>query len=304
MIWVALAFFAALAAAPFVIEELRTPVSRVYRTGEVAALPGGATHYQWTGPETGPVAVCVHGLTTPSFVFSGVTRSLAALGYRVLTYDLYGRGFSDRPGGWQTPEFFLRQLRALLDDQGVQGRFTLVGYSMGGAIATALAAEESRRLHALILLAPAGIEPIYDSPLDHVWTAPLLGDWLVRAFGGRALRRELSREPALPTMIPDLRARQIAETRKRGFLPAVLSSRRHTLSRLYHDEHALIRKTGTPVLAIWARDDPVIPLRAMATLAQLNPDAHHVEIADAGHDFPQTHPAQVAEALRGFLKPD
>ena len=84
--------------------------------GAVAQLPNGATHYRWSGPEDGPVAVCIHGISTPSFVFAATEQSLAAQGFRVLTYDLYGRGQSARPGGAQTSAFFvdpLEQIRQL-----------------------------------------------------------------------------------------------------------------------------------------------------------------------------------------------
>ena len=293
---------AVLIAFPFAYEELRRPVSRVYGDGASAKLPSGTTFYRWSGPEGGPVAVCVHGLTTPSIVFSGVSRALSALGYRVLVYDLYGRGLSDRPAGQQTPAFFLRQLRELLADQGVTGRYTLIGYSMGASIASALAAREGSRVDALVLLAPAGVKPVPALPYDSLLTLPVFGDWLMRLAGGWLLRRQLAAAGASPTMVPDLREKQIAETRTRGYLPAVLSARRHTLTRTHKTDHETIRDNGTPVLAIWGRDDSVIPIKTMGTLAHLNPDAHHVEIADAGHEFLQTHPSRVAEALRWFLK--
>ena len=303
MTYVLIIVLALILAAPFIYEELRRPMSRVYSKGDEAKLTKGVTHYRWTGPEEGPIAVCIHGLTTPSYVFSGVTRTMAALGYRVLTYDLYGRGFSDRPSGAQAPAFFVAQLRELLADQGVTGRFTVVGYSMGGAIAAALAAREGKRIQAMILLAPAGLAPVPALPFDQVLTVPVIGDWLMRAFGGRLLRRALTDAPPSPTMIPDLRARQIEETYDKGYLPAVLSARRHTLSRTFKHEHELIRELGIPVLAIWGREDAVIPLKTLGKLSHINPEVQHFELRKAGHEFPQTHPSDVAEALQSFLKP-
>ena len=88
----------------------------------------------------------------------------------------------------------------------------------------------------------------------------------------------------------------------RGYLPALLSSRRHLLSQSSQAHHARIARDGTPVLAIWGGSDPVIPSRAAGELARINPDAHHVEIKGAGHTLLQTHPSEVALALRGFLK--
>ena len=293
-----------IAALPFLAEALRRPVRRAHAPGEFAELPQGATHYRWSGPENGPVAVCIHGLSTPSYIFAATERSLATLGYRVLTYDLYGRGYSARPGAPQTSSFFIRHLRALLDDQDIDQPLTLVGYSMGGAIATAFAAAERQRVTALVLIAPAGLMPVYDDWTDRLWTLPLAGDWATRVFGGMALRRELVEHRSNATTIPNLEDRQARETRTRGFLPALLSSRRHILRENRDADHAALAESGLPVLAIWGSEDPVIPLASMGRLAELNPDAHHAQIPGAAHVLLQTHPAQVAAALREFLIED
>ena len=294
---------AALAALPFAAEALRRPPPRDRAPGQFADLPQGRTYYRWSGPEDGPVAVCVHGLSTPSYVFAATERSLADLGYRVLTYDLYGRGYSARPTAAQSSSFFLRQLRALLADQDVGGPVTLVGYSMGAAIAAAFAAGDPSRVNAMVLIAPAGLSPLYDDWKSRLWTLPLLGDWTTRVFGGIALRRELVEHRSSATVIPDLEDRQAAETRRRGYLPALLSSRRHILAEDRERDHRAIAAAGLPVLAIWGTQDPIVPLAAMGRLAELNPEAHHVQVPGAGHVVLQTHPAQVADALRTFLAP-
>ncbi len=306
MSFTAFALLAGLAAAPFAAETWRRPMSRAAQTrapGQFAELSRGRTHYRWSGPVNGPIAVCIHGLTTPSYVFAGTERSLAALGYRVLTYDLYGRGYSDRVSGRQTIDFLLRQLRDLLENQGIDEPLTLVGFSMGGALATAFAAEEGKRIRSLVLIAPAGLVPTYDDPLSKAWTLPVIGDWLMRVAGGWALRRELAAQINDTTIIPDLLDRQAAETRTRGYMPAILSSRRNALFGTLDEDHAAIRDYGTPVLAIWGRLDPVIPIRAMARLTELNAESHHFEINTGGHCLPQTHPSDVAEALKKFLRP-
>lgn len=297
-----LAALALAATLPFAAEALRRRVRPEEGPGQVAHLPQGDTHYRWSGPETGPVAVCVHGLSTPSYVFAATERSLAGQGYRVLTYDLYGRGHSARATGPQTETFFLRQLRALLFDQGVTQPVTLVGYSMGGIIASAYAASTPDQVRALILIAPAGFLPVYDGWRSRLWTAPVIGDWATRVLGGLALRRELVEHRSNATVIPDLEDRQAAETRTRGYLPALLSSRRHILARTADEAHRRIAAAGLPVLAIWGASDPVIPLAAMGRLAELNPEAHHAQIPGAGHVVLQTHPAQVAQAMRDFLE--
>lgn len=292
------------AAAPFIAEALRRPMSAARQKnapGNIAELPSGRTHYRWTGPKRGPIAVCIHGLSSPQYIFAGTARALAALGFRVLTYDLYGRGWSSRPQGKQDTDYFLRQLRDLLDYFGIDEPLTVVGYSMGGNLATAFVAEEGLGIRALVLMAPGGLEPVYQSPKDRIWTLPIIGDWLMPLFGGMALRRELAREDNAPTVIPNLTQRLSSETRKRGYLPSMLSSRRHVLSKTLKEDHRTITDYATPVLAIWGRQDGVIALSSMGKLAALNPNAQHVELAKGTHNFPQTHPGRVAEILKDFL---
>ena len=206
-----------------------------------------------------------------------------------------------RPRGRQDIDYFLRQLRDLLDHLGIDGPITVVGYSMGGNLATAFAAEEGLNIKALILMAPSGLEPVYQDSKSRLWTLPVIGDWLMPLFGGYALRRELAGEGKAPTVIPNLTERLSAETRKRGYLPSLLSSRRHVLTKTLDDDHRTLRDYATPMLAIWGREDGVISITSMGKLAALNPNAHHIEIADGTHNFPQTHPARVAEILKGFL---
>ncbi|MBL3562611.1 alpha/beta fold hydrolase, partial [Rhodovulum sulfidophilum] len=101
MIWAGLLVLMLLAAWPLA-EALRRPMAARARSeapGEIAALPRGRTHLVWEGPAEGPVLVLLHGLTIGSHMLDRLAGGLAARGYRVLRYDLYGRGFSDRPRG-------------------------------------------------------------------------------------------------------------------------------------------------------------------------------------------------------------
>jgi pimeloyl-ACP methyl ester carboxylesterase len=160
MTWlvILIAFAAALAVFPFLRERQRiamTPALRKKAEGQFAKLSDGLTHYSWSGGARGPVIVAVHGLTTPGIVWSAVTPILTGLGFRVLSYDLYGRGFSDAARGKQNLDFFVRQLDELLADQKVSDNITLMGYSMGGSILTAFAAAQTHRIARVLLIAPA-----------------------------------------------------------------------------------------------------------------------------------------------------
>ncbi|MEQ6249705.1 alpha/beta hydrolase [Sulfitobacter sp. HNIBRBA3233] len=303
MIWLALLLLAVFAA-PFVYERYKPQMSdgrRGSAPGKFAELEGGVTHYHLSGPETGPLVVLIHGLTTPSFVWTAIARGLAVRGFRVLAYDLYGRGFSDRPGGVEDKGFFLAQLDALLAHLDITTPFHLVGYSMGGAIAAGFTAAQPERVDRLVLIAPAGMS-VPDTPtLRFIRDRGLLGTWAMLALYPRALRQGIRAERDLASAVPGIADLQRAQLDFRGFVPAVLASLRGILARPMEGEHLAIHRNGLPVLAIWGEDDTVIPTSSMGQLAAWNRHVRHDVIADAGHGLPYTHASEVTERITAFL---
>ncbi|MBV2359202.1 alpha/beta hydrolase [Thalassococcus sp. CAU 1522] len=293
-----------LAALPMGREMLRKPMGRQARKnapGQFADLTDGRTHFDWIGPKDGPVAVCVHGLTTPSFVWGGLAPHLARMGYRVLVYDLFGRGYSDRPRRVQTPEFFADQLSDLLRHQNVGSDITVLGYSMGAVIATAFAAEDSHRPRRLVLIAPAGMGQDLGTVARFATDWPLLGDWLFHMGWPRSFRSALEAERSLPSSVPGIVDLQIAELQRQGYVRSVLSSLRHSLRQPQQAAHHRIARDEVPVAAIWGRDDTTIPISAMGTLAQWNRSVQHEVIDGAGHGLVYTHTDDVAAALERVL---
>ena len=267
--------------------------------GQFVGLSEGVTHYQLEGPEDGPVILCIHGLTTPSFVFDAMVPGLVAGGYRVLRYDLYGRGFSDRPKGAYDVRRFTGQAIELLDALQIDAPVTVLGYSMGGAVATALTQAHGARVERLVLLAPGGLGHDLGRFSELCAAVPVLGDWAFATFGGWVLRRDARNAPDTAGAVRDLTARIQAETLGRGYMRAVLSSLRHMLSVDQAGTHAALAQSGVPVTAIWGAADTVIPLQAMDRLARANPSARQEVIEGAGHDLPSGHSAEVLRLLFG-----
>lgn len=303
--WVLLfLILAALASVPWMLESSRKGVSafRGAAPGRFAKLSQGVTHYQWLGPSRGPIVVAVHGLTTPSAVWYAIAEGLARLGYRVLVYDLYGRGFSDAPRGAQNASFFTQQLDDLLEHQGLTEDVTLMGYSMGGSIVTAYAATRPNRVRRLILLASAGIWLREDRLTEWSRTLPFLGDWLHAVIGVRRMRRALRRQLGLTYDIKGIVELQLAEFQSRGFVRSVLSSRRHMLAEMQEKRHRVIGREGIPVVAIWGEKDSVIPLRSLGTLTQWNRAVRQEVIPKADHAVAYTHSAQVVRVVADVLR--
>jgi pimeloyl-ACP methyl ester carboxylesterase len=118
--------------------------------------PSG-THYILEGNTDRPLILCIHGIGSYHFYFDGLAKSLVSSGYRVLRYDLIGRGFSE-PSDAYDRTAHLKQIRDLLQHLGLSTTPRhVIGHSMGGALALLHADEEAEHVSSLTLLAPAGL---------------------------------------------------------------------------------------------------------------------------------------------------
>ena len=301
--WILLAVIAAaIFSIPFVLELRRKVPDPSKAKGRFADLPSGRTHYRWFGGVRGPVAVCVHGLTTPSEIWESFALELTDLGYRVLVYDLYGRGHSDSVPGSQSADFFVRQLKELLEDQGLEEDVTLVGYSMGGAIVTAFAARYFHMVQRLVLIAPSCIEYEEDPFIRRILGLSFLGTWLHAAVEPFRMRRALASEADRGD--PQFQQVRQAQIDRSGYFPALIASRRGILSDRQEKEHRAISKQDVPVFALWGEDDTVIPIRAVGTLAQWNRLARQDTVPGAGHDLVVTHAPELGSLYRTMLRGD
>ncbi|WP_282158483.1 alpha/beta fold hydrolase [Shimia thalassica] len=302
MIWFLLVVGVILVA-PYLREALRKPVSarRKDTPKNLASLTHGKVSYRWHGPASGPVVVCIHGLTSPGFVWDGLMPYLTKAGFRVLSFDLYGRGYSDRPNQLQDATLFSGLVHDLLADQNVDEPVTLIGNSMGSAVATAFSAQHPSRVRQAVLLVPAGLGHNLGAAAALTRKVPLVGHWLIHAFYPRALRKGIDAERALPSSVPDIQEKQLDELNYRGFLRSVHSSLCGILGAALEHEHRSLQKHNLPVVAVWGADDDVIPLPCMDRMAQWNPDASHIVLENCGHGLVYTHTKDLWQKLEPVL---
>ena len=296
-------WLALLAVWPFYAERRKPaigPTERHGADGEFAQLSQGVTHYRWGGPARGPVAVLVHGVVNPLISMEAAAKGLGDVGYRVLMYDLYGRGLSDAPKGPQNRAYFMRQLSDLLAHHGLREDITIVGYSMGGAVATAFAAENAHCIKQVVVIATSGVVTTESRFSRFCRTVPLLGDWVHGMFAEGRIKRAIP-ERGQSKDIDKVQRAQRRELKRRGYLPALLSSRRGILTEVQEKEHRQLGRKGIPMIAIWAGEDKIVPLQAIGRLAEWNRAARQEVVEHADHALPYTHGAQLIAALRAAM---
>ncbi len=278
--------------------------ARALAPGEFVLLTDGKVHYAWhpaRGDGAAPqVTVLVHGFSTPSYVWAGLLAPLAEANHRVLVYDNFGRGFSDRPHVDNNANLFDRQLLELLESQNINEPVNVVGYSMGGAIATYFTARHPEKVRRLGLIAPAGF-PVNAGAVEPWLAAPILGDWLMAVLGRGILLEIMSTSENQGRAVPDIAKKYEVQMRFEGYLRSLLSTMRNFPMGGMEEEYQRVGEAKVPVLAIWGDGDAVVPPTNADLIAEVTPQAKFVSIEGGTHAITYSEPEQVSAALVDFF---
>jgi pimeloyl-ACP methyl ester carboxylesterase len=267
--------------------------------GSYVRLPAGITHYELVGPMDAQTVVLVHGFSVPYYIWDPTFHALVGEGFRVLRYDLYGRGWSDRPDVRYDPEFYDQQLVQLLGVLGIRNPIDLVGASMGGPIAVNYAARHPERTRKVAL-----IDPGFSNGFVPPWKfrAPLVSDFVMCVQIAPTLPESQRADFLHPERYADYFARYEPQMRYRGFRHALLSSIRDFLSRDTQPAFEQVGKSSKPVLLIWGRADQDVPFAVSDDVRRAIPQAQFHAIDDSAHVPFYEHPEIVNPILFEFLR--
>mgnify|MGYP003482788415 CR=1 FL=1 len=265
--------------------------------GAYVQLGEGLVHYEQAGPLDGPPVLLVHGFSVPSYIYDPTFAALAAAGHRVIRFDLYGRGHSDRPGGDYGIARYTRQIDELLGALAIEGPVDLVGLSMGGVIAAAYTAEHPARVRRLVLIDPmASARDI--GPLR--W--PLLGEYLFRATVLPGMAAGQASDFVHPERFPDWSERYRQQMRYFGFGRAILSTIRTVATRDPLPDFRAVGAQQRPVLLVWGEQDQTVPYALSGPVREALGAHRFLPVADAGHLPHLERPERVEPALLAFLR--
>jgi pimeloyl-ACP methyl ester carboxylesterase len=267
--------------------------------GQFARLGDGYTHYELAGRADGRVVVLAAGATVPYYIWDPTFKALVDAGFRVLRYDYYGRGFSDRPAIPFTQDLYVRQLRELLDAVHISQPIDLAGLSFGGAVITSVAARYPDRVRSLIYMDPAFRTPASLTALE---SAPWAWNVMTAILDERGWADGQLGDFLHPEQFPDWPDRYRVQLRYRGFRRARLSDLRSNVDEDQRDELQAVGRSRRPVLVIWGRQDPNVPFELSASLMAVMPDARLLAVDQAGHLPQWEQPEVVQPAIVSFLR--
>ncbi len=283
--------------------------------GSFIGLPDGITHYELSDSSSFPAkrralpavaaerdVVLVHGFSASYFIYDPMFALLKQSGFRVLRYDLFGRGYSDRPDTNYNIDLYLGQLTDLLDALRLTRPVSLIGLSMGGPITATFTARHPERVDKLVLIDPAGVQAMFLSRLAKIAAAPLVGEALLSSVGnggllGRLLSGSLERQ-----LGKDFLTKYLAQTQYKGFRNALLSTVRNNMLVACIDVYRRVGALNKPVLLLWGEEDRTVPLKHNRTLRRAIPKLEFHAIANTGHIPHYERPEVVNPILLNFLR--
>lgn len=305
MIWIVCAIVVIIVVMPLIMgnqekEELNNQ-TRKQLEGEFIELSDGVTHYELRGKEGAKTIVLVHGNAAPYVSWDNTIEALVEAGFRVLRYDIFGHGFSDRPAlDAYNRDLYDRQLVELLDKLGITGPIYLTGTSQGGMISVYFTASHPGSVEKLALLAPL-FDSFEGQGVVKMLQTPFIGEYMIGLMGDKSLTNPSN------VLYSDEKTSELGEKLKeqlrfKGKKSAVLANMRgdnfNDSTKFYKE----VKNQGIPILLTWGKQDRSISGESMARLRELIPAIEYHEFENASHLAHYEFPEKINPVLINFFK--
>jgi len=219
-------------------------------------LSEGLTHCHIYDKNKGDWVVLIHGLITPQFAWGFLFEALVKAGYNVISFDLYGRGKSDIPNINYTFAVYLKQIAEIIEHVSKDKPVDLIGWSMGGALASLYAMQQPERVNKIVLISP-GVVVSTGRFIKRLVKYPLASRLFVK-MGQRLLRNRMQQHFHSTTGISDYTRKATSQITQPGFWTSLLSIIVNYPDDLLN-QLADYANTGPAPLVIWGEKDANTP---------------------------------------------
>jgi pyruvate dehydrogenase E2 component (dihydrolipoamide acetyltransferase) len=247
-------------------EEVAVPEPAVVEIG------GKRVRYLKLGPDEGTPVVFIHGFGSDhaSWLFNHMAAAETRPAYAV---DLLGHGGSAKDVGDGSALTLAASVAGLLDHLGLT-KVHLVGHSLGGAVATLVAAANPARVASLALIAPAGLGPEINAAFL---------DGFLQEVRGKKLRPVLEMLVADPDLVTSDMVEDVMKFKRLDGAEAALTAVRQANFPGATQKIAITADLASlpmPVLVVVGEADNIIPA---AQSQALQGPVERVVVAAAGH---------------------
>ncbi|MFH1160232.1 MAG: alpha/beta hydrolase [bacterium] len=285
-------------------------VSLPFPNSRFDTVEGIQVHYRiWNEQVDRPKGkiLFVHGFAGSTFCFRNLYDTLAMLGYKIVAVDLPGAGYSSRVMEFNQSHSnrarFLWKFLNGFEPADTSG-WILVGHSMGGGTAEAMAIISPERTRKLIIVAGT----VFKKDNNMTGTVGFMfKQKKVKKMMIRYADRKLITYKKFNRLLKSVYSRKPDSTEVLGYLkPLELEGSSEAVINVFVNNKEIrdldVRTlTGVPVLAIWGTKDNWVSLNTTRLTLAAFPDLKLVKIKGAGHSPMETHPEQFIPPFLEFI---
>jgi pimeloyl-ACP methyl ester carboxylesterase len=258
------------------------------------------------GSTSQSAALLIHGLGDDADTWRHLITPLSKR-WRIIAPDLPGFGRSAKPEATYTENFFRQVLHELLEALDIH-QVTLMGHSLGGALAQSIALERQGEALGLILL-DGGLllKPLGLNLRILLFLIPGIGEMLYS-------RLRKNPQAAYETLQPYYKDIEGLPESEREFLflrvnqrvwddgqrRAYFSTLRNYAAGTARQQPNIKEKLANlhlPTLIFWGEDDQIYSPQCGDEMAELQPDARLVILPGQGHNVMQEAPRQILDKI-------
>ncbi|MCX6287959.1 MAG: alpha/beta hydrolase [Bacteroidetes bacterium] len=281
-----------------------------FKNSHFITIDSALIHYRIWGTKVSPAkgkVVFIHGFMGSTYCFRKNYDSLVNAGYNIIALDLPAFGYSDR-GTWINHSQSSRAIMVwkLLDliDMGDTMKWNIVGHSMGGGAAEAVALKRPGRTKSLTLidamffvknsgvistaLSPSKIKQLKKVYVDYIQDYMLTFNRM-----NKLLKSGYKQKPDTADVTGYMMPLRIP-----GTAEAIVSSFSNCKEVVSLNVDSLKK---IPVLVVWGTKDSWIPLNSTKLIKTYVPQMELYKVKGAGHMPMETHPKEFNGILVDFL---
>lgn len=262
--------------------------------GTVAGMPQ-RVHYHDQGE--GEAVIFLHGAgggASGYSNFKGNYPVFAEAGFRAIVPDLLGYGLSSKPDLPQYDlDLFIAGIKGLVDGLSLK-KVTLLGNSLGGAVALGYALAYPDDVSRLILMAPGGVEDL-DTYLAMPGVANMFNVYKSGKTGAEAMRDVMT----MQLFDPSLLTNEIIN--ERAPIAATQTQAARSILKVPNMTDRL-HKLRCPVFGFWGVNDQFNPASGTMKLMDHCPQARMVLVNRCGHWVQVEHREMFNRSCIDFLQ--
>ena len=264
--------------------------------GRIVDLPGGDLQVREDGPRDAPTVVMLHGFACSIHWWDQMTPALAR-DHRVIRFDLLGHGGSEKPKKGYGMESQARLVAGALDRLGAR-RAAVVGHSMGGSVATALAEQRPALVESIVILDSPSKSGDAELPFTaRMGFVPVLGQAIKRVVPDGMVRDGLESAFAAGFDVPDEFVEDFRDMTYTSYDDS------HRGADDYSKERGLAERLAdesVPLLVVFGSDDEIVDPKSAQGYRTV-PGARIVVLDGVGHSPHVERPGTTARLVDDFL---